>query len=99
MTSPIRVLVVDDSAVVRQTLVDILESDPDIEVVGTASDPFVAVDKLRRVKPDVITLDVEMPRMDGVTFLRKLMSQSPIPVVICSSLVGEGTETQIKALE
>ncbi|WP_404471739.1 chemotaxis response regulator protein-glutamate methylesterase [Vreelandella venusta] len=99
MASKIRVLVVDDSAVVRQTLVEILNADPAIEVIGTASDPYMAVDKLRHMRPDVITLDVEMPRMDGVTFLRKLMSQSPLPVVICSSLVGEGTETQIKALE
>lgn len=99
MSSRIRVMIVDDSAVVRQTLTEILDSDPGIEVVATASDPYMAVDKLRHIKPDVITLDVEMPRMDGVTFLRKLMSQSPIPVVICSSLVGDGTETQIRALE
>lgn len=95
----IKVLIVDDSALVRQALTDILSTDPDIEVIGTAADPYHAVDKLRQLKPDVITLDVEMPRMDGVTFLRKIMSQHPIPVVICSSLVGEGTETQIKALE
>lgn len=99
MGRTIRVLVVDDSAVVRQTLSDILNSDAEIEVVATAADPYVAVEKLRSVKPDVITLDVEMPRMDGVTFLRKLMNQSPIPVVICSSLVGGGSDTQIKALE
>jgi len=95
----IRVLIIDDSAVVRQTLSDILESDTLIEVVGTASDPYRAVEKLRTVKPDVITLDVEMPRMDGLTFLRKLMAQAPIPVVICSSLTGAGTDTQIRALE
>ncbi|ODC03285.1 chemotaxis response regulator protein-glutamate methylesterase [Terasakiispira papahanaumokuakeensis] len=95
----IKVLIVDDSALVRQALTDILSTDPNIEVIGVAADPYYAVDKLRQLKPDVITLDVEMPRMDGVTFLRKIMSQHPIPVVICSSLVGEGTETQIKALE
>lgn len=95
----IRVLIIDDSAVVRQTLSAILESDTLIEVVGTASDPYRAVEKLRTVKPDVITLDVEMPRMDGLTFLRKLMAQAPIPVVICSSLTGAGTDTQIRALE
>ncbi|MBY6072007.1 chemotaxis response regulator protein-glutamate methylesterase [Marinobacter salsuginis] len=95
----IRVLIIDDSAVVRQTLTEILQSDTLIEVVGTASDPYRAVEKLRTVKPDVITLDVEMPRMDGLTFLRKLMAQAPIPVVICSSLTGAGTDTQIRALE
>jgi two-component system chemotaxis response regulator CheB len=95
----IRVLIIDDSAVVRQTLSEVLESDTLIEVVGTASDPYRAVEKLRTVKPDVITLDVEMPRMDGLTFLRKLMAQAPIPVVICSSLTGAGTDTQIRALE
>lgn len=95
----IKVLVVDDSAVVRQALSEILNADPGIEVIDTAADPYIAVEKLRRLKPDVITLDVEMPRMDGITFLRKLMAQHPIPVVICSSLVGQGTETQIRALE
>ncbi|MCP5416495.1 MAG: chemotaxis response regulator protein-glutamate methylesterase [Chromatiaceae bacterium] len=94
-----KVMIVDDSAVVRQTLQEILEADPMIEVVATAQDPYIAVDKLKRVVPDVITLDVEMPRMDGVTFLKKLMSQHPIPVVICSSLVGEGTATLLRALE
>jgi two-component system chemotaxis response regulator CheB len=94
-----RVLVVDDSALVRQTLSAILESDPDIEVVATASDPFVAADILRHTVPDVITLDIEMPRMDGLTFLRKIMSQHPIPVVICSSLAEAGAETTLKALE
>lgn len=95
----IKVLVVDDSALVRQTLSDILSSDPDIEVMGTAQDPFVAAEKLRRQAPDVITLDVEMPRMDGITFLQKLMSQHPIPVVMCSSLTERGCETTLKALE
>lgn len=95
----IRVLIVDDSAVVRQTLTKILESDGDIKVVGSAQDPFVAAEKLRSVVPDVMTLDVEMPRMDGITFLRKIMTQHPIPVVMCSSLTGKGSETALKALE
>ncbi|SNR60791.1 two-component system, chemotaxis family, response regulator CheB [Humidesulfovibrio mexicanus] len=99
MGRPINVLVVDDSALVRQTLIDILQSDPDIRVVAAAADPIVAAEKLREVVPDVITLDIEMPRMDGLTFLRKLMSQHPIPVVICSSLAEEGDETTFRALE
>jgi two-component system chemotaxis response regulator CheB len=95
----IKVMCVDDSAVVRQTLSEILNSDPDIEVVAVAVDPFQAAQKMRDVIPDVITLDVEMPKMDGVTFLRRLMSQHPIPVVMCSSLTEEGCETTFKALE
>ena len=94
-----RVLIVDDSATVRQTLADILASDPEIEVLGIASDPFVAAARIRDEVPDVITLDVEMPRMDGITFLRKLMAQHPIPVVMCSSLVEAGSETLMQALE
>ena len=99
MKSKINVLIVDDSAVVRQTIQEILSSDPDIEVMGTAPDPFIAAEKIRHQVPDVITLDVEMPRMDGITFLQKIMSQHPIPVVICSSLVEGGSETALKALE
>ena len=95
----IKVLIVDDSAVVRQTLEKILSSDREIEVVGTASDPYVAASKMRSIIPDVITLDVKMPGMDGITFLKKIMSQHPIPVVICSSLSGKGSETAMKALE
>jgi two-component system chemotaxis response regulator CheB len=95
----IKVLIVDDSAVVRQTLSSILESDPEIEVIGTAADPYIAAGKIAQETPDVITLDVEMPRMDGITFLRKIMSQHPIPVVIVSSLTAKGTETALKALE
>lgn len=95
----VKVLIVDDSAVVRQTMKDVLESDPHIEVIAVAQDPFVAAEKIRKVVPDVITLDVEMPRMDGITFLKKIMSQHPIPVVICSSLAGSGSETALKALE
>jgi two-component system chemotaxis response regulator CheB len=94
-----RVLVVDDSASVRQTLTAILSADPQIEVIGAASDPFSAARYIQEQLPDVITLDVEMPRMDGITFLRKLMVQCPVPVVICSSLVEEGSETLLQALE
>ncbi len=95
----IQVLIVDDSASVRQALRRVLESDPEIEVMGAASDPFVAVDLIARQLPDVITLDIEMPRMDGLTFLGKLMEQEPIPVVICSSLAEQGSQTALAALE
>jgi two-component system chemotaxis response regulator CheB len=95
----IRVLIVDDSAVVRQTLSEILSAEPDIEVMGTAGDPFVAAEKIQQEVPDVITLDIEMPRMDGLTFLQKLMSQHPIPVVICSSLAEDGCESTLRALD
>jgi two-component system, chemotaxis family, protein-glutamate methylesterase/glutaminase len=98
-TPKIRVLIVDDSAVVRQTLTEVLSSDPEIEVIGTAGDPFVAADRISEEVPDVITLDIEMPRMDGLTFLQKIMSQHPIPVVICSSLAGDGAQSTLKALE
>ncbi|MDR3467109.1 MAG: chemotaxis response regulator protein-glutamate methylesterase [Xanthobacteraceae bacterium] len=99
MAGKIRTLIVDDSAAVRQTLSRILESDPDIEVIATASDPFVAARRIHDEVPDVITLDVEMPNMDGITFLRKLMSQRPVPVVMCSSQTEEGSETLMQALE
>jgi two-component system, chemotaxis family, protein-glutamate methylesterase/glutaminase len=95
----IRVLIVDDSATVRQTLTAILEEDPDIEVIGAANDPFVAAQRIKKEVPDVITLDVEMPRMDGITFLKKLMAQHPLPVVMCSSLVEAGSQTLLQALE
>ncbi|HEX4284176.1 MAG TPA: chemotaxis response regulator protein-glutamate methylesterase [Terracidiphilus sp.] len=95
----VRVLVVDDSAVVRQTLTNLLDSDPEIEVIATAADPYVAAERIRERAPDVITLDIEMPRMDGLTFLKKLMSQHPIPVVICSSLADEGAQSTLRALE
>lgn len=95
----IKVLIVDDSAVVRQTLASILETDPKIEVMDTASDPFYAAKIIQNDIPDVITLDIEMPRMDGLTFLRKIMRQHPIPVVIISSLSVEGSLTALKALE
>lgn len=99
MSNKIKVLIVDDSAVVRQTLSSILESDTQIEVMGVAADPYFAANKIAHDVPDVITLDIEMPRMDGLTFLRKIMTQHPIPVVIISSLTTKGTETGIKALE
>ena len=95
----IRVLVIDDSASVRQTMTAILQEDPQIEVIAAASDPFSAARYIQDEVPDVITLDVEMPRMDGITFLRKLMTQCPIPVVMCSSLTEEGSETLLQALE
>jgi two-component system, chemotaxis family, protein-glutamate methylesterase/glutaminase len=95
----IGVLIVDDSALVRQTLAAILSSDPEIQVLGTASDPYAAAEQIQEQVPDVITLDIEMPRMDGLTFLKKLMSQHPIPVVVCSSLAGEGTQSALRALE
>lgn len=99
MSKKIKVLIVDDSAVVRQTMSDILSSDPEIEVMATANDPFAAAARLKEEIPDVITLDVEMPRMDGLTFLQKIMSQHPIPVVMCSSLTGDGSASAMKALE
>src|ERR1035438_8078610 len=95
----IRVLIVDDSATVRQTMKEILESDPQIEVMGVAPDPYVAVERIKQTVPDVITLDIEMPRMDGLTFLEKIMSQHPIPVVICSSLTVKRSEVALAALE
>lgn len=95
----IRVLIVDDSSVVRQALTEVFSSDPEISVIGTAPDPYVAAEEIRLEVPDVITLDVEMPRMDGLTFLRKIMTQHPMPVVICSSLTEAGAETTLRALE
>ena len=96
---PKRVLIVDDSAVVRQTLSSIIDSDDRLEVMAVASDPFQAADRIRREVPDVITLDVEMPKMDGISFLRRLMAQRPTPVVICSSLVAQGSNTLNDALD
>jgi two-component system, chemotaxis family, protein-glutamate methylesterase/glutaminase len=95
----IKVLVVDDSAVVRKIFSQELARDPDIEVVGTAPDPYAARDKIVQLKPDVVTLDVEMPRMDGITFLRKLMFHYPIPVIIVSSLTAKGGELAMEALQ
>ena len=95
----IRVLVVDDSAVVRRMFVEGLSREPDIEVVGTAPDPYVARDKIIQLEPDVITLDVEMPRMDGITFLKKLMKHKPVPVIIVSSLTRKGSALAVEAME
>jgi two-component system chemotaxis response regulator CheB len=94
----IRVLIVDDSALVRKLLTEILGSAPDIEVVGAAPDAFSAREKIKALHPDVLTLDVEMPRMDGITFLRKLMQYRPMPVVVLSSLTGRGTEMALEAM-
>ncbi|MBI3230780.1 MAG: chemotaxis response regulator protein-glutamate methylesterase [Burkholderiales bacterium] len=97
-TKMIKVLIVDDSAVVRQVMSQVLAKDPHIQVIGVASDPIVAREKMELDWPDVIVLDVEMPRMDGITFLRQLMSQRPVPVVICSTLTEKGAETTMQAL-
>lgn len=99
MAAKVRVLVIDDSALVRQILTQGLNGDPGIEVVGVAADPYIARDKIVELKPDVLTLDVEMPRMDGVEFLRKLMPQYPLPVVMVSSLTQHGKQITIDALE
>lgn len=96
--TPVRVLIVDDSAVVRQILTEILSNDRGIEVVGSATDPYVARDKIKRLNPDVITLDVEMPRMDGLAFLENLMRLHPMPVVMISSLTERGADTTLQAL-
>lgn len=95
----IRVLIVDDSASVRQALGDIINADPDLEVMATAADPYIAADRIRAEVPDVVFLDIELPRMDGLTFLRKIMSQRPLPVVVCSSLAQEGSDIFMQALE
>ncbi len=96
---PVRVLVVDDSAVMRQLLSTLLSADPDIEVVGTASDPHIARERIKALNPDVVTLDVEMPKMDGLTFLHKIMTLRPTPVVMVSTLTQAGTEVTLEALE
>ena len=96
---PVRVLVVDDSAVMRQLLTTLLSADPEIEVVGSAPDPHVARERIKELNPDVVTLDVEMPRMDGLTFLRKIMTLRPTPVVMVSTLTQAGAEVTLEALE
>ncbi|MGB4270757.1 MAG: response regulator, partial [Spirochaetota bacterium] len=95
----IKVLVVDDSAVMRKTLTDILNGSSKIEVVGTALDPYIAVNKIKQLNPDVLTLDIEMPRMDGLTFLRKLMLANPMPVIMVSAFTDKGALQTIQALE
>ncbi len=97
--SKIRLLIVDDSALVRKMLTEIFNSSPDIEVIGTAIDPYVALDKIKKLNPDVMTLDVEMPRMDGLTFLKNLMRLRPMPVLMISSLTEKGAEVTLQALE
>ncbi|MDR0182905.1 protein-glutamate methylesterase/protein-glutamine glutaminase [Lysobacter arvi] len=95
---PVRVLVVDDSALVRQLMTQLLEADPGIQVVGSAADPYIARDKIKQLDPDVLTLDVEMPRMDGLTFLRNLMRLRPMPVVMVSTLTERGAQVTLDAL-
>jgi two-component system chemotaxis response regulator CheB len=99
MTAPVRVLIVDDSALMRQLISTLLLADPEIKVVGTAPDPHVARERIKALNPDVITLDVEMPHMDGVTFLRKIMTLRPMPVVMISTLTQAGAEVTLEALE
>ena len=96
---PVRVLIVDDSVVMRQLLSTLLAADPEIEVVGTAADPHIARERIKALNPDVVTLDVEMPHMDGITFLRKIMALRPTPVVMISTLTQRGAETTLEALE
>jgi two-component system chemotaxis response regulator CheB len=98
MATRSKVLIVDDSALMRQLLAQILGSDPELEVVGTASDPYVAREKIKKLNPDVLTLDIEMPRMDGLTFLEKLMRGHPIPVIVISARTGKGADTALRAL-
>jgi two-component system chemotaxis response regulator CheB len=95
----IKVLVVDDSAIVRKIFTEELSKERDIEIVGAAPDPYVARDKILQLKPDVITLDIEMPRMDGITFLKKLMKHFPLPVIVVSSLTPKGSTLAIEAME
>src|SRR5262249_43905839 len=99
MMQKVRVLIVDDAALVRRMLTDMLHTDPMIEVVGTASDPYIAREKIKRLHPDVLTLDVEMPRMDGLTFLRHLMRLHPLPVVMIPWLPGRGADVTCQAME
>jgi len=99
MGKPIKVLVVDDSAVVRKVFTEVLSHEQGIDIIGTAPDPYVARDKIVRLKPDVITLDLEMPRMDGLTFLKKLMRYHPMPVIIVSSLTPSGGKLALEAIE
>lgn len=98
MAKPARVLIVDDSALMRQLLTRILGSSPELEVVGTAGDPYAARDEIQQLQPDVLTLDIEMPRMDGITFLEKLMRGHPMPVVMISSLTEKSAEVTLRAL-
>lgn len=96
---PIRVLIVDDSALMRKLLTELLDGEDDIEVIGVATDPLVARGMIKAHDPDVLTLDVEMPRMDGLVFLERLMTLRPMPVVMVSSLTQAGADATIRALE
>jgi len=95
----IRVLIIDDSLLIRKVLTEILNSSPDIEVIGTAEDPLIAREMIKQLNPDVLTLDIEMPRMDGITFLRNLMRLRPMPVVMISALTESNAEVTLTALE
>lgn len=97
--SKVSVLIVDDSALIRKVLTEILSSDPGVEVVGTAADPLIARDKIKKLNPDVITLDIEMPKMDGITFLKNLMRLRPMPVIMISTLTEAGADITMEALE
>jgi two-component system chemotaxis response regulator CheB len=99
MTNSISVLIVDDSVAVRTAFSAIINADPGLTLFGTAQDPFVAVDRMRDDLPDVILLDIEMPRMDGLTFLKKIMAQCPVPVVVCSSISQKGSVAAFTALD
>lgn len=99
MPNPIKVLIVDDSPAIRQVMTAVLSSDPAITVIGAVGDPYQAVELMREVAPDVITLDIEMPRMDGLTFLQRIMAQHPIPVLICSSHATDGADATMRAFE
>lgn len=99
MSKKIKVLIIDDSALIRQLLQEILTRDPAIEVVGTASDPIIARDKIKQLNPDVLTLDIEMPKMDGITFLKNLMRLRPMPVIMISTLTEAGADVTLEALE
>ena len=96
---PIKVLVIDDSALIRRLLTDILSADPAIEVVGTAPDPIIARERIRTLQPDVLTLDIEMPKMDGLTFLERLMALKPMPVLVVSTLTQKNTDAALRAME
>lgn len=99
MTNRIKVMIVDDSALVRKVMAEVLETDSGINVIAHASDPIFAIEKMKKQRPDVIILDIEMPRMDGITFLKKIMKEDPLPVVICSSHTKEGADFSVKALQ
>ena len=98
MADKIKVMIVDDSAVVRQVVAQALAADPGIEVIGTASDPLFALERMRTIWPDILIIDIEMPRMDGITFLKKIMAERPTPVVVCSSLAEKGAQATFEAL-